>query len=244
MHTMIFTGGQAPLPYNTVFYFSKLKQIDTVIAADSGLDTLEAFGQFYGSTYDLTPDYIIGDMDSLHDTALLSKYPKARCEKYSRDKDYSDTELALIKAREFHTEDSPLTVTLIGGCGGCIDHLMAVLDTFSFPFHADYWLCEHETVCYLEDGDVLKIANVHPDDRISVSRTTASFEGGKIKTEGLMWESPLFRKKGMPSLSNRAVKGYGSNKKPVTIRVETGTFLVTEPINAVLTKESSGSSVQ
>ena len=54
MHVLIFTGGQAPLPRDTTFYFAHAPKVDYVIAADAGLDTLESYRHFYDGNYDFS----------------------------------------------------------------------------------------------------------------------------------------------------------------------------------------------
>lgn len=238
MHIVIFTGGEAPLPHDTVFYFSHAPVIDKVIAADSGLDLLEAYSHFYGSTYDFKPDLIIGDMDSLKDTSLLQKYGKTRAEIFNRTKDFTDTELALQRAVEFVGDRASGRITLVGGCGGTIDHFISIYDSFSTPFHADFWLGKHELVCCLPAGSRLLVSNVRPDQRISVARLTSAFSGGGIQTEGLEWEWRSFRKNGMPSISNRISDDFYGRKKPVSISVTEGSFLVIVPQSAVLQKDT------
>ena len=119
MHVVVFTGGQAPLPNDTVFYFAHTPKIDYIIAADEGLDTLEAYRHFYGTTHNFRPDYILGDMDSLKDESLLKKYASVHTEIYNTEKDYTDTELAIQKAESLGlNRRRGDMITLIGGSGG------------------------------------------------------------------------------------------------------------------------------
>lgn len=238
MHVVIFTGGEAPLPHNTVFYFSHAPAIDKVIAADSGLDTLEAFSHFYGSTYCFKPDLILGDMDSIRDSSLLQKYASVKSELFSHYKDFTDTELALQRAAALVGDRASGRITLIGGCGGMTDHFISVYDSFSFPFHADFWLGPQNVVCCLPEGSRLQVSNVRPDQRISVARLTNSFSGGEIQTSGLEWDCHCFRPEGMPSISNHISSDYYGQKKPVTFEVKKGRFLVIVPPAAILQKDS------
>ncbi|MCR5763278.1 MAG: thiamine diphosphokinase [Treponema sp.] len=235
---LIFTGGKYTEPQNSIPYFNNLPQIDCVIAADSGLDTLEKYQEFYGGKLNLIPDFILGDMDSILNTKLLEKYSD-KLQIFPKDKDFTDTELALNKAHEYMNEKaSDDIITIIGGSGGFADHFLGILDTFSTELHADFWLCEDQLICYLKKNDILKISKLKINDRISIARTTDSYESGSIKTEGLEWESPLFRRRGMPSISNRISNEYEKKGKPVRITVMDGKFLVIMPVNASLKKES------
>ena len=71
-------------------------------------------------------------------------------------------------------------------------------------------------------------------DVVSVARTTSSYSGGKILSKGLEWESDLFRKYGMPSLSNRISEEYAKDRLPVTISAEKGDCMLFLPYNAVV----------
>ena len=247
MHILVFTGGNSPLPHNTVFYSSRAPELDYVIAADSGLDTLEAFRHFYGNSYDLSPDFIIGDMDSLRDMSLLQKYADVPSEIYNRDKNFTDTELALQKAVSLLPKEGNNRITLIGGGGGeYADHFLGIIDTFATPYHADFWLCGQQAICYLGKDMRLEVSNVRPEQRISVARVPSFYTGGVIETEGLEWESRVFRKEGMPSISNRIATAHSSHasaqqnasaQQKVTFTVREQAFLVIVPITAILKKE-------
>lgn len=199
MHAVIFTGGEAPLPQNTAYYFAGTPPIDYIVAADSGLDTLEAYRHFYGSTVNFKPNFILGDMDSLKDKSLLEKYSGVKSEIYNRDKDYTDTELALMQAVKVAPDRDNDTVTLIGGSGGLMDHCLGVFETFAQNYHADVWLTKEQVVCCLEETFAIEMSNLTPKDRISIARAPYFFTGGKLKSEGLAWESPGFRKAECPA---------------------------------------------
>ena len=236
MHIVIFTGGDFTSPEESVSYFKNFSTVDCVIAADSGADTLEKYQEFYKGQIDFSPDFILGDMDSISKSGL-KKY-EGRIQLFPTDKDYTDTELALEKAYETAKKDSQNSViTLLGGAGGFSDHFLGILDTFSSENHADFWLCGNQIFCLLTKNDMLSISNLKLHDRISIARTPDCYEGGSIHSEGLEWESNLFRKKGMPSISNRISKQYSEEGKPVKISVTEGKFLVIVPVSAGLKKE-------
>lgn len=88
---------------------TRVGKIDRVVVADGALRHIDALG--------LTPDYIVGDLDSV-DKDLLNKYKSSKIEKYPRDKDKTDLEIALIKALTL----SPTELVFIGMFGGRIDH--------------------------------------------------------------------------------------------------------------------------
>ena len=236
LHIVIFTGGDFTSPEDSVSYFKNFPIVDYVIAADSGADTLEKYQEFYKGQIDFSPDFILGDMDSISKYGL-KKYQN-RIQLYPTDKDYTDTELALEKAHEILKKNSLNSIiTLLGGAGGFSDHFLGILDTFSSANHADFWLCGNQIFCLLTKNNMLSISNLKLNDRISIARTTDYYKGGFIHSDGLEWESNLFRKTGMPSISNRISKEYLEEKKPVKISVTEGKYLVIVPVSVSLKKE-------
>ena len=231
MHIVIFTGGEAPLPETTFSYFKHVAAPDVVIAADSGVDTLVKFRSAYKNTIDFTPDYILGDMDSITDKQLLSDFPEATVEKFPCDKDYTDTELALEKACSFKKCKQDI-VTLIGGAGGRVDHLLAIYETFSTVNHADVWLYGNQLLYFVTENQEVSISTLKQNDYVSISRPNGVRSEGKITSSGLEWESDCFRKEGMPSMSNRIAKKQFERGEPVKLRIESGSFLVIVPSSA------------
>lgn len=218
MHILIFTGGDFPAPARTEAYFEK-NRFDYVIAADSGADTAHAYG--------IRPDFVLGDMDSISGSRVLRGITEDKIRRFARDKDFSDTELALLCAREMlGGEARSGRVTLVGGDGGRIDHLLAIYDSFSEPYHADVWLAVHSAVYMLRGGQRGFIRNLGSGQDISFMRTSSSRSGGKIITDGLMWEHDVFRPEGMPSLSNRIKPEYCKMHKDVSFYVQDGDFLL------------------
>ena len=226
---LVFIGGEAPEAEQTKAFFSRVGRIDSVIAADSGLDTLGKYHSFFRNLgLDFSPDLVIGDMDSLRDKSLLEKFGGAKKDFYPHDKDFTDTELALMKARQSDVDGSPFVV-LIGGNGGRADHFIGILDTFSFDYRPDCWLCGSQMVFFLGQGKRLKAYGLKKSGYVSVARTTSFFEGGKIVTSGLEWKPDADKKKGMLSLSNRI---HDEKEGIATFYAEEGNFLVFLPLDA------------
>ncbi|HOX33993.1 MAG TPA: thiamine diphosphokinase [Spirochaetales bacterium] len=115
MEALLVVGGEAP-PQRRLA--SRFASFGLVCAADSGLDTLAAWGR--------SPDLVVGDMDSLSDLRLLDAYPEAEILRARRDKDETDTELGLaaLAAR------GATRIVLAGGGGGRLDHLLAIRAIF------------------------------------------------------------------------------------------------------------------
>ena len=253
MHVVIFTGGEYTKSENARNFFECLNKPDFVIAADSGLEAAMEYG--------FTPDIILGDMDSLKDAdSILKNFPAEKIIKHNPYKDFSDTELALDYAYEkiagsvldldSYSDSAQNTtrdffVTLIGGAGGRIDHLLGIFDLFSEEKRPSAWLYNNQVLWFAGQGSGFEISNLKQNDYISVARPSGSRAGGKINSSGLEWESEHFRKEGMPSLSNRiSDKAFAADMvdktafaadmadKKVSIKVEEGNFILILPVTA------------
>lgn len=232
-HILIFTGGIFPNPALCRDFFSNVIKPDFVIAADSGLETCDSFIKIF-KLADFAPDVILGDMDSIKNKALVKKYTNSKSKKchfveFSCDKDFTDSELALILARKIKSQDTK--ITLIGGSGGRLDHLVALFDLFSTDIRPDFWLTENQAAVFLPDGGTVKFHTKKQNDLISVLRTTVSNTEGQVVSEGLEWESDVFRKSGVPSLSNRMSAEYFSEGRPVKLTAKGADFVIAGPLD-------------
>ena len=250
MHIVIFTGGECPEPSLTEAYFSSRKP-DFVIAADSGILSLEQYDAHFGGIFTHggnAPDAILGDMDSLSGKGAkdaLKKYPAERIQRFVEDKDYTDTELALdyahkiVAGKGISTETNARKkadahwITLVGAGGGTrVDHFLGVFDLFATDLRPDAWLCGEQALWYAPQGMVFSVDGLELRDMVSVARTSAARTGGSVASDGLLWESGLFRAEGMPSISNRIKPAFFDAQKPVTIEVREGEFVLILPTKA------------
>lgn len=124
---VIITGGAAP-PIESVSTW--LAEAALVIAADSGMHTAVEYG--------IRPGLVVGDFDSIADADLLMGYDEKDVRRYPRAKDHTDTEIALRIAREEGCDD----LILIGGGGGRIDHLLALVALFERPEPPRAWISD------------------------------------------------------------------------------------------------------
>ncbi len=184
---VIFTGGSGP---NLEIIKDILDDTEIMIAADSGWDLAAAMG--------IEPDYYIGDMDSLRDHEGLGKIKKSRIIRYPEDKDYTDTELAIkfIEDKDFRD------IVLIGGGGGRIDHLMAIISIFNRKTKPSEWFTAFERIIY---------ADTEYDAKCSIGQTVSVFSCGRddavVSSEGLKWELENFQiNPGQFSISNVAMR--------------------------------------
>lgn len=111
MKIVIVSGGKAP-SYELII--NELKNSSFLICADSGGNCLYE--------YNIVPDYLMGDFDSINNDVLkfFEKSSKCNIEIYPSDKDFTDTELVLNKAIELGATE----IVLLGCTGTRIDHLM------------------------------------------------------------------------------------------------------------------------
>lgn len=163
-----------------------LSDADFIIAADSGYDLL--FG------LQIIPDLIIGDMDSV-ESALPEGIPVLR---YPKDKDFTDTELAVKELELRNIRDW----VLLGGGEGRLDHLYALLNLYRNSTAPKLWITARETIYTLEDTLAL---NLGPDSSVSI--ISLSEKASKVTTSGLKWElkkSDLSQRR--PSISNQNIE--------------------------------------
>lgn len=191
-----------------------------VIVADSGFDTAMQLG--------IQIDLCIGDFDSVRNDITKSLSP-TQILTHPIDKDFTDTELALIVAHE-HTSKR---VILIGGAGGNrIDHLFAIYESFIAPYHADVWVTGEQILYCLSAISTARFLP-NPKDYISVFRVSRSAKD-KIISQGLEWESSHFRSTGYMSVSNRIKLSFFARNTPVELKILHGSFLLCLPIKTCI----------
>lgn len=108
MKAVILSGGNPP---SLELLKEELESADYLICADGGANCL--------FNYNITPNYLIGDFDSIS-ADVLDHLLNSDCivEKYPKEKDYTDTELALLKAKELGVNK----VVFLGCTGSRLDH--------------------------------------------------------------------------------------------------------------------------
>jgi len=171
---LILTGGEMP-PADIIA--GEADNSDITIAADSGFDTAVMYG--------LKVDYIVGDMDSLTRVKDLERFRRERIIRFPHEKDDTDTELALKKAKE----KGAGYITLLGGGGGRLDHLIGILSLFDRDNRPDEWYTGNERVISVSESLVLhdmqgKRVSFFPAGR---DQCTMESEGLKWPLDGLVW---------------------------------------------------------
>lgn len=111
MKAIILAGGTPP---SKKLLKKEITSKSTIIAADSGADCLWK--------YKITPDYLIGDFDSINNQALHFWIDKnIPIERHPQNKDMTDSQLALKKATALNIKE----IVFLGCLGGKrVDHLL------------------------------------------------------------------------------------------------------------------------
>ena len=245
MNCIIFTGGNYPKKSEIMHFIEPLQSNSIIIAADSGMNAAMA--------YDMKPDFFLGDMDSVKPEAVAwfksfersdktTKTTKGapnaaahqkpqNIETFPQDKDFSDTELALHKAKSLGADFT----ALIGGSGGRLDHLLGILELFKGKNEPDLWLAEENAVVFAdaERRPFLSIDGLSENAPVSVFPVFKTENRGAkyvCKSHNLVWQlDGLDWKSGAVSLSNRRTS---SSTEPVKLEIESGSFVVIVPLCA------------
>ena len=182
---------------------------DYVIAVDGGLAHLEGIG--------VKPDMAMGDFDS------LGYIPKGlRVAQFSRNKDESDMELALRRAKSMRYGD----VFVYGGLGGRLDHTMANMQLFSYFSEQGMYVTaidEASAVTFLTGPDTFELP-ASEAGTVSVFSMNDKSEG--VFERGLKWELDD------AALTNRTSLGLSNEftGEAVMIGVESGTIAIFLPL--------------
>jgi thiamine pyrophosphokinase len=217
-----FTGGGGPSAELVRRLFAAGAAADSLVAAaDSGLQAAEAAG--------LRPDWIVGDMDSLDDLRRLDRYPPERVLRYPAEKDFTDTELAVMLLWENGCDD----IWLLGGGGGRIDHLFGIRSLFERERCPSRWITAAEDIYCIAAGGRLPAElalSLRPGSVVSVLPLA---EGGRAVSRGLKWPlDGIVWDRGFFGVSNTAPDGEFS------ITAEQGRFMVIVPSLSHIDNES------
>jgi thiamine pyrophosphokinase len=171
MEALLVTGGKAPPRKRLEARFASF---GIVCAADSGLDTLVAWG--------IEPDLIVGDMDSVSSPSLVERFPGAELLLAPRDKDETDTELGLSAL----AKKGARRIVLAGGGEGRLDHLLAIRAIFERrgSIRPSEWHTAGEALFLAEAGRSLEL-DAAPGSVVSVFPLAGGAEG--MSSEGLKW---------------------------------------------------------
>jgi thiamine pyrophosphokinase len=160
-----------------------------VAAADAGLVLALRLG--------LRPDLVVGDMDSLPDRGLLAGFPPESVMLFPQEKDETDTEIGLRILADRGCTD----ITIAGGGGGRVDHLLAVAALFERERPPRRWVTDREDIRLVDSP-----CEIDGWEGSTVSLLPLGAEVSGMRSEGLAWplDGLVFRR-GFGGISNRVV---------------------------------------
>ncbi|MFZ4516651.1 MAG: thiamine diphosphokinase [Acidimicrobiia bacterium] len=204
-HVLILLGGKPPFP-------TAVPDVDLVIAADSGLHLADY--------YQRIPDVVIGDFDSVVPERLeLAAASGAQIVAHPTDKDATDFALALALA----AERAATEITIAGGIGGRLDHLLANAAAMTSPELRHITVrARFGTALLTAIHDAVELIGA-PGSYLSLLPVGGPAHG--VRTTGLRWN---LRSESLGSGTTRGV----SNEfvaSPAQVELEQGTLLAIQP---------------
>lgn len=167
MKGLLITGGEKPAPE---LLNSLVNQYNLIVAADGGID--------YALKAGIIPEVALGDMDSLEDPALLSGLKDTEVITVSPEKDETDTELGLALLKDRGVDD----ITLWGGGGGRLDHLLAIRALYEGSNPPTEWYTAGERVVLIKDRFLMEGFNGR-----RISLFPVGSEECRMRSMGLKW---------------------------------------------------------
>lgn len=194
---------------NINFHKNLLKDVDIIICADGGVNNAKKIG--------VTPDFIIGDLDSA-DSSILDFYKNTKT-KVIKDtnQDKTDLELALSLAESL----DPHEILILGAIGDRIDHTLAnILCLNKIKPGVKAQIIDDKNTVELVDKKIDIVGN--KDDIVSVIPLT---DVSGLSYTGLKWlVSDKHTKFGWFGISNRLTQNNAtislSEGKLLVIRVK------------------------
>ncbi len=202
----------AASPVWTPINLEHLPAPDAIIAADGGSSLAAQLG--------LTPDLVIGDLDS-SDPSLINALEQAdvKLDRYRHDTKWeTDTELAALAALDMQAE----TIILLGAASGRLDHSLANVLLLTHPrlAHVDVRLVDgRQTLLLAKPGKWNALPAKEGD---IVSLLPLGIEARSVRTEGL--EYPLKGETLLPG-RGRGVSNVATGEHP-SVYLESGTLLI------------------
>ena len=167
MQAVICTGGAGPAHIPPIIGLDS----PIVICADSGYHLALRLG--------LQPNWLIGDLDSL-DISEHAVVPTCQIVRHPRDKDATDSELALRHARTLGCHP----IILLGGGGQRSDHFLALVWLYEGSLYPHIWISDSTiTYCITHHWSA---ADLRIGEIVSVLPVGAP--PWRLQSNGLRWE--------------------------------------------------------
>ncbi len=174
MRAIIVAGGSPP---SEKVWRRWVREGDRIIGADGGAGQALVWG--------LTPDLVIGDMDSLADEdKVLLEREGCRFVVHPRAKDQTDLELALTYA----VAEGARELVVLGAFGGRLDHTLSNTLLLALPQlrRVPVWLVDdREEMVLAQSGQTVSVQG-QPGDLVSLLPLAGDASG--VRTTGLEWE--------------------------------------------------------
>ena len=211
MRAIIISGGKAP---SKELLLSYIKEDDMLIGVDKGCNA------FY--EYNITPHLILGDFDSAK-KEYIEEFIKrgVKLEKYNPEKDYTDTHLGYIKAKENGADE----IIMFGVTGTRLDHTLANLG-----------------ILFMALKDKIKLEIIDDNNRIFLIDKKTTFKGQEgqlisfhalsnvVKNINIMGAKYSLKNYDMTLLEPRAICNEFLDKD-ITISFDEGIIMVIFPID-------------
>mgnify|MGYP000142131809 CR=1 FL=1 len=142
--TLLLSGGKTDIDFVSIYL--KSHKFDTVVCADSGLET--------ACKLDVKVDCFMGDFDSVSQETLAeyrSADKAAKFVQYPKAKDYTDTQMVL----EWILSEGASEITILGATGGRLDHFLSNLNILMKPLKQGIpaYIVDSHNRLYLIDGE-------------------------------------------------------------------------------------------
>lgn len=209
---IIFSGGSFE---NPGFYKCFIQENDYIICVDGGLRYAHSIG--------VKPNLVVGDMDTISHKELedTTEHLNVKVIRYPREKDFTDTHIALLKALELGYKK----IIILAALGGRIDHTLANIMLLALPeaISADVRIIEkNQEICLIRNKEELKGV---PGQIVSLLPLSKEVKG--INTKGLYYEM----KKGTMCMGVPIGISNIMTEESATVELEKGLLL------AIYTKE-------
>ncbi len=149
---LIITGGKVEEKF--IRSMLSKEQFSMIIAVDFGLVAVDSLG--------LSPDYIVGDFDSVPEDILRRYQESSVVETYPREKDKTDTQIAI----ELAIQHNATSITLVGATGSRLDHTMANIHLLLLPLSKNidaYIMDEHNRIYLRQESFRIEKQKQHGD---------------------------------------------------------------------------------
>lgn len=215
-HLAIIANGNLESPDSVRLLIS---ECDYVLCADGGSNHAFSLG--------LTPSEIIGDLDSISKVNLeKAKDLSIPITEHSTDKEFSDLELAMLKAIELGAK----RVTIFAASGGRTDHLLCnyLLLTSKTAMMSEFRIFDGELYIELLCSRQNIQRSTSKGAQVSIIPLSKIVTG--VQTENLKWslKNDTLQRGHTRSLSNEASASHFS------ISIEEGEALITYPLKSIL----------